>query len=299
VTSKATQVRVGVFTLAALALGAIVLVTFGGLHLFRHRDRYTVDVRESVLGLEAGASVYFDGIEVGRVEHIAVSPTDLHAVRVAIAIDPGTPVRADTVAYVSMGGLTGIKTVDLRGGTAASPRLAPGGTLAAGEGTLDKLQRHAEELADRSAELMQHAAAIVDSAQRVTANLERVTDPAPIAAIEASTEQATRTLANASRGVAAMVDEDRVALRDTLASLDAASHSANDVLAHRVAALVDNANQLVGDLRGVVQGNASEMRAAMVDLRSASQAFEELAREVRDRPSRLLFSQAPHDRRLP
>jgi phospholipid/cholesterol/gamma-HCH transport system substrate-binding protein len=299
VTSKAIQFRVGVFTLAAIALGALVLVVFGGFHLFQHRDRYVVDVHDSVLGLETGAGVYFDGIEVGRVESIAVSKSDLHAVRIEISVAPGTPVRADTVAYVSMAGLTGLKTVDLRGGSVGSPRLPPGGTLAAGQSTLDKLQKRAEELADRSAEMMQHATVILDSAQRVVANLERATDPKPIAAIEASTEQATRTLADASHSVVAMIDEDRVALRDALGSLDAASHSANDVLSHRVSALVDNANQLVGDLRGVVQGNATEMRAAMLDLRSASQAFEELAREVRDRPSRLLFSQAPHDRRLP
>ncbi len=133
----------------------------------------------------------------------------------------------------------------------------------------------------------------------MTANLEAITDPRPIRAILAQTEQATRTLATASRGVAAMVDEDRVALHDALGSLDAASHSAHDLMANQVATLVDNANDLVGDLRGVVQGNASEMRAAMVGLRSASQSFEELAREVRDRPSRLLFSPTPRDRKLP
>jgi phospholipid/cholesterol/gamma-HCH transport system substrate-binding protein len=299
VTTKRTQIRVGVFVLAAIALGAIVLATFGGLHLFAHHDRYTVELHDSVLGLETGAGVYFDGIEVGSVEKISVSPNDLGAVRVELSIDAGTPVHTDTVAYVAMAGLTGLKTIDLRGGSSSTPRMPPGGTLAAGETTLDKLERHAEELADQSAKLMQRATAIVDGAQRVSANLEAITDPRPIREIVAQTEQATRTLATASRGVAAMVDEDRVALHDALGSLDAASRSANDLMAHQVAALVGNANDLVGDLRGVVQGNASEMRAAMVDLRSASQSFEALAREVRDRPSRLLFSPTPSDRKLP
>lgn len=298
-TVQRTHVRVGVFVIVAAILGAVVLVTFGGMHFFEHRDHYAVELRDSVNGLESGATVSFDGLAVGRVDDITISPTDLGAVRVAISVKEGTPVHTDTVAYVSMAGLTGLKTIDLRGGSLATPRMPQGGTLAAGQGVLDKLERDADQLADQSIELMKRAQVLAAAAQRVTANLEQITDPKPIAAIVSETEQATRTLAAASRSMAAMVDEDRVALRGTLGSLDAAVRSAHDVMANQVADLATNANRLVGEVRGVVQNNAGEVRAAMADLRQASQSFSALAREVRDRPSRLFFSPAPRDRKLP
>ncbi|HEY1547726.1 MAG TPA: hypothetical protein VGG28_07900, partial [Kofleriaceae bacterium] len=134
---------------------------------------------------------------------------------------------------------------------------------------------------------------------KVAENLDAITDPKPMQAIITNVEHTTRTLQAASIGVAAMVAEDRASVHDALASLDAASHSANDLVATQVTHLVGNANDLVADLRGIVQGNGSEMRAAMIDLRQASQSIAELSREVRDRPSRLLFSPTPKDRKLP
>jgi len=111
VTSQRTHVRVGVFVLAAVVVIVGVIVTFGGMHWFEARDHYAVELRESVTGLETGATVSFDGIAVGRVDSINVSPTDLGAVRVELSVKAGTPVHTDTVAYVTMAGLTGLKTI--------------------------------------------------------------------------------------------------------------------------------------------------------------------------------------------
>jgi phospholipid/cholesterol/gamma-HCH transport system substrate-binding protein len=285
-TTKRTHIRVGIFVIAAAALAAIVVLSFGGIRFFEHRDHYAVEFHDSVLGLESGASVSFDGLEVGRVDNIAVSPTDLSAVRIEFSVKRGTPVHTDTVAFVSMAGLTGLKTIDLRGGALNTPMMKRGGVLQAGQGTLDKIEARAEQLVDQSQKMMEQAGHVVDTAQQVAQNLQ-------------DAELTTRTLQLASVGVATMVAEDRASLHDALASLDAASHSANDLMANQVHQLVGNANDLVADLRSIVQGNGSEMRAAMIDLRQASQSIAELSREVRDRPSRLLFSPTPKDRKLP
>jgi phospholipid/cholesterol/gamma-HCH transport system substrate-binding protein len=298
-TTKQTHVRVGIFVIAAAALVVIVVLAFGGMRFFEHRDHYAVEFHDSVLGLESGATVSFDGLEVGRVDNIAVSPTELSAVRIEFSVKRGTPVHTDTVAFISMAGLTGLKTIDLRGGSLATPVMKPGGLLEAGQGTLDKIEARAEQLVDQSVKIMEQASNVVAMSQKVAENLNAVTDPKPIQAIIANAERTTRTLEAASIGVAAMVAEDRASVHDALGSLDAASHSANDLMANQVKQLVGNANDLVADLRSIVQGNGSEMRAAMIDLRQASQSIAELTREVRDRPSRLLFSPTPKDRKLP
>ena len=52
-------------------------------------------------------------------------------------------------------------------------------------------------------------------------------------------------------------------------------------------------------VRGLVAENRAPLAAAIADLRQASRSFKELAREVREQPSRLLMSSARPDRRLP
>ena len=56
-----------------------------------------------------------------------------------------------------MGGLTGLKSIDLRAGTPTAAHLASGGTITLGEGTIDKIERQALVMVDQSTELMAHA----------------------------------------------------------------------------------------------------------------------------------------------
>jgi len=60
---------------------------------------------------------------------------------------------------------------------------------------------------------MQRADEIAAGAHRVMANLAEVTDPEALRAIIDGARRGTADLAEASRGIAAMVGENRVALR--------------------------------------------------------------------------------------
>jgi hypothetical protein len=60
-----------------------------------------------------------------------------------------------------------------------------------------------------------------------------------------------------------------------------------------------NASDAVTTLKKLMTANEGPLRAAVFDLRDASRSFKELAREVRQKPSRLLFSTAPSERKLP
>jgi phospholipid/cholesterol/gamma-HCH transport system substrate-binding protein len=298
-TDKRKRLRVGVFAVVAAGLATAVVIGFGGIKFWHQRDHYIVEFDHSVMGLVEGAQVYCNGVEVGQVESFAIDPDDLGRVRVDVALDRGTPVRADTRASLDLAGITGLKVIDLKHGSLAAAALPPGGTILAGEGTLDKLQKRAEQLADQTGKLMQRADEIVAGANRVMANLTEVTDPQALRAIIDSARRGTADLAEASRGVAAMVAENRAALHRSLDAVAAAATSASTIIDQRVAGLVDNANALVGDLRGIVHGNEAVLQATTADLRQASRSFKELARELRDHPSRLLFSRNEPERKLP
>jgi phospholipid/cholesterol/gamma-HCH transport system substrate-binding protein len=288
--SKAQSIRVGLFATAIIVLIAVVLIVFGGLRFWDTTDRYRIVFDTSVIGLEPGAEVYLNGVKVGTVDDVAIAHDDLRKVEVAVKLDHGTPVRRDTRAMLQYAGITGLKVIDLRDGTPGAPPLPPGGQIPASAGLLDKLEARAQTIIDQSAELMNRARVLTD-------DLIAVTEPAKLAA---------GNLAEMSASLKALVDENRAGLRQSLvtlgqslAAIQKAATGASQLLDGQAAQVLVNAGDVVSELRNVVTANEGPLRAAVFDLREASRSFKELARDVRQKPSRLLFSKAPPERQLP
>lgn len=118
---RARYLLVGLFVLAAAAatVGFIFwLSNIGGLG---PRTAYDIRFDGPVAGLMRGSEVEFNGIKVGEVTALSLAPDNPVAVLAAIAIDAGTPVRADTHVGLEFRGLTGTATVALTGGTPDGP----------------------------------------------------------------------------------------------------------------------------------------------------------------------------------
>ena len=97
----------------------------------------------------------------------------------------------------------------------------------------------------------------------------------------------------------AMVAENRQLVRGTIASVNGAAKRASRLMDGELKQIVAGADALITDMNGVVKENQGQLRAALTDLRRASGNFKELSRDLRQRPSGLLFSKPPADRRLP
>lgn len=278
--TRSQKLRLGIFTAAATGALAVVLVVFAGLKFWERRDHYTVYFDDSVMGLEEGAPVSFSGIKVGTVDSIGVDPGDLRRVKVVIEVRAGLPIRTDTTATLQYAGITGLKVIDLHGGDVRAARLAPGGVIATGQSAIDRFQHQADALLAQSQQIM-------ESANRVIDNLATVTDPAQfagVAEIIAHARVASGNLAAISGDLREMLGENRGAMKRAVASIDR---------------VTGEAGGLVGDLRAMVRANAGTLRTTLFDLRQASRSMKELARDLKRKPSRLLFSDAAGDRRLP
>src|SRR5690606_7386817 len=163
------------------------------------------------------------------------------------------------------------------------------------ETAVDRLQDKVAALANRTSETM-------DRLDVLLANLIEITEPSQFVGmgeIVAQARVASRNLAVASGEARGLVREDRAALRTSIKAVGDAASALSVALDHQIEKLADDAGALVADLRSIVRNNASHIRTAMSDLRQASRSFKELARDLRSRPSRLLFSRPPEDRRLP
>jgi len=124
--TRAQKGRLGFFLLFAAGLIAFIIVVKVGESLFDKRDAYHVRMPGSVGALDPGSAVTFNGIVVGRVQSVVIDPRDVGIVAIELSLADGTPIPEDTSATVAMRGITGMKYVELTGGTNSAKLRKPG-----------------------------------------------------------------------------------------------------------------------------------------------------------------------------
>ncbi len=121
--SKINYMLVGLFVVT-LTVGLIIFAFWLGKNLGKQEyDYYHVFMSESVAGLSNDASVKYQGVDVGTVEHIGLNPENSEQVQLILKIEHLTPVKVDTTATLNSFGLTGLTYIELAGGSHQSPLL--------------------------------------------------------------------------------------------------------------------------------------------------------------------------------
>ena len=146
--TKAEKTRLGIFIILTLATLAAVLFYMLGRHLIKKEDSYFVKYSESVDGLLPAASVKLNGVVVGRVREMYVDSADIRKIIVHFSVKHGTPLKANMIANLA-GGLTitGLKTIEISGGSNDAPNLPLGGEIQAGVSQMKMLTGQAETIA--------------------------------------------------------------------------------------------------------------------------------------------------------
>jgi phospholipid/cholesterol/gamma-HCH transport system substrate-binding protein len=125
VETRARYILIGLFVLvvAAACFGFVYwLNNAGGLEA---RSLYRIRFASSVSGLQNGATVRFNGVRVGEVTGLRFDKDDPRRVIATVAVDKGTPLRADTKVVVDFQGLMGTPVISLNGGSSTVPLLSP------------------------------------------------------------------------------------------------------------------------------------------------------------------------------
>ena len=84
---------------------------------------YCIQFNGDVSGLSVGAPVTFNGIRVGIVKNLHISPNDTSKVDVLIEVQSSLPIRSDSEASLQVLGLTGQASVLISSGNPKSPML--------------------------------------------------------------------------------------------------------------------------------------------------------------------------------
>lgn len=178
---RANHVLIGAFTLA----GAILLV-LGGLWSSQWASEEAwqeleVHFLQPVSGLNVGSGVQYNGISMGSVRDLRLSPEDPGRVIAVIRLDAQAPLREDTTARLSVSGLTGVSTIQLRGGSRDSPplRAEPGRerpVIIAEESGLQRLIETSEDIASTASQVMLRLLEFLsdENADRVATTLDNI-----------------------------------------------------------------------------------------------------------------------------
>jgi phospholipid/cholesterol/gamma-HCH transport system substrate-binding protein len=121
--TRARYVTIGLFTLGVIVAAFLFVYWLHGGGGLRRLAPYQISFQSPVSGLLKGSAVLFNGIRVGEVTEISLHADDPKRVTVMTAVDPATPVRADTHVEVEFQGLTGATVIALKGGSAKAPLL--------------------------------------------------------------------------------------------------------------------------------------------------------------------------------
>ena len=119
--ARANYVAVGAFVLLVLAGIALATLWLARVEFKTEFKFYQTHFAGSVSGLDIGAPVRLNGIDVGRVTRIDLDPADPKLVTLVMEIRGSIALHADAVASLETQGLTGVSYVEISGGTLTTP----------------------------------------------------------------------------------------------------------------------------------------------------------------------------------
>jgi phospholipid/cholesterol/gamma-HCH transport system substrate-binding protein len=284
---------VGIFVLVLSAglIGGVLWFSSGKSYL-KVYDIYQVYMNESVSGLNLNAPVRYHGVEVGRVQKIALAPRNAEQVLLTLGIEHSTPVKVDTVAVLQTQGLTGLAFIDLTGGNRDSPPLkALAGekypVIKTGRSLMTRLDSAVTALLTNLNRTSENFNALMDKDnQRMVKNT--LTDIETLSrTLAARSATIDATLGNAARtmeGTARLANELPLLEQRRQRSADAFDHMAN-TLSHAG----ENVSSTLNDTQQFTNETLPEAHQLVTELRDLTGTLQRFSSDLEKNPSILLY----------
>ncbi len=116
--TKINFLKIGLFVIAFVT-ALLILIFWLGKYGFEKKkfDEYSIYFKESVAGLNIGSSIKYKGFDVGTVSEIKFNPNNSEEIQVDVSIKKDTPIKEDNYAVLGNLGITGLKYIELKGGS--------------------------------------------------------------------------------------------------------------------------------------------------------------------------------------
>ncbi len=307
---EAKYAAVGAFVILVIAMAALFVYWYADSRDARSYTRYEVYFDGSVSGLTVGSTVRYLGVDIGRVREMRIDPRSATRVQVIVDIDSSAPVSKETVAELSLQGVTGLLYIDLLG-RAGTKKLSPPvpserypvirsvrSNFDAFLATLPEVVTSANEVARRLTLVLsdQNIRAVAE----MTANLGQASRALPGTMLEVN--RLVRDLRNMS--------EDLTSVAATLRSTADGAAPQISATIERVRTVADNLASTTAKLDRAIEENGADLRSftrdglpelerLLRDSRDAAVEVQGLARSLREDPSQLLYRPPPRGTEIP
>ncbi len=204
--TRTQKIRLGIFIVISAFILVFLIVYFTARDLLEKTDVYYTEFHDvSVNGMEVGSSVKYLGIRIGTISDIRINPEDITGVIVELSLKHNTPIKSDAKADIIAIGITGLKSIEIRGGSNEAALLRPRDYIDAGSSRSENFTEMAETIAAKT----EH---IIDNLNLFTqpANLNKITQAAD--KISATTDNADQVL----QKIDGIIDENRPDIRNTV-----------------------------------------------------------------------------------
>jgi phospholipid/cholesterol/gamma-HCH transport system substrate-binding protein len=292
---------VGAFVSGVGVLLVIVILWLVGSRFLRPVDRYRIVFKRSVSGLSPGAAVEVNGVAVGKVMNIHLTRESPPRVVVEIETKPGTPIRRDSTATLSGSLVTGIRFVEIRGGSEQAGPLSEDEPMPVDESSFDDIRTQASALSKQTlmllgalnqdilnknnretfGQLMQDMSASAHSLKVITSDFATPENMAEL----------KKTLANLSETTARLNDT-----VNTFSSHRNEIYGNLDSALKRLDKTLADAQRIVLSVDGVVTRSTGEIDQTLHELHRTSRHLDETVQGIQADPSVLLWGSKISDR---
>jgi phospholipid/cholesterol/gamma-HCH transport system substrate-binding protein len=272
-TPKGERVWVGLFVvISAVVLSGTAVAVWGGMGRagIAHRTYFKFSG-----GVQPGTAVRYGGMRVGTVQKVRIDPGDSSRIEVDLVVEPGTPLKTDSIARLSSLGPLSDSYIEISPGTENAPLVPAGGVLTSAESLGfaqlgDTIQTMVPEIHEALDKLTQN----LDGLQTTVARVNDLLNDKNRANVGQALARANDLINDNNRSnVAASLNNLNQLLNDTRPKVAAGLNNINDATA-RLVPLLDEvkktsarADQVLSNLDSMLAENRPDMRVSVSELR--------------------------------
>jgi len=329
--SRREQISVGIFVLIASAL--LIFIVFSLSGAFAGSDTVYYAKFNNAAGLEPGASVHYaGGPKTGHIVKIRIDPDDPALIDLTFTVTKGLPVKTDSkVAIMSFSPL-GDNHLEIKPGTPKAP-LAPSGTLLASQPYVgfNDLTEQINNMAPQARELIANLNARITQLKTTIDRVDDLLNDQNRANVSGSLAQVhgmlkenrpqiQSTLNNvnaASAKIGPLIDQIHKTVdqaNEAIKQAEVALKQADETIKHvdgvvadnkegihdsiaKLRVVLTNVTQLTDQLNQILDSNTDNIDQLLLNLRDVSENLKDFTDTIKTRPSSVIFSNAPRDRK--